>query len=72
MTTPMIERTQTPEFAPPFRRCEVAQILKLSPSQVSKLIRTGRLRAVRTGFGKVRQHVRITSEALEEFLRSNR
>ncbi len=71
MTTNMIEKNQIPPLATPFRRNEVAQILKVSPSQVSKLIRTGRLRAVRTGFGKARQHVRITAAALEEFLSQN-
>jgi excisionase family DNA binding protein len=71
MATDTIVKNQTAEFAPPYRRSEVAQILKMSASQVSKLIRKGRLRAVQTGFGKVRQHVRITSEALEEFLRQN-
>jgi len=72
MTTDTIEKNQIPPFAPPYKRNEVAQILKLSPSQVSKLIRTGRLRAVQTGFGKARQHVRITVEALEEFLRQSK
>lgn len=51
-----------------YSRGELAVFLRISPSQVSKLIRKGRLKAVQTGFGTVRQHVRVTRQALEAFL----
>lgn len=47
---------------------EVANLLGMSRSQVGKLVRSGRLRAVNTGFGRIRKHCRVSHEALVEFL----
>jgi len=60
--------TCNPTVAQVYTRQEAARLLSVSPNTVGKLVRAGRLKAVKTGFGNERQHIRITAEAITDFL----
>ncbi len=68
MTKDQVTQADAHALPEVYTREEAARLLGVSAATVGKLVRSGRLRAVQAGFGKLRSHIRIPASAIHEFL----